>query len=309
MEIEIITKKQIESRKYWIDEISRLSDDFGVDAEKVEEEINQEIKKDGINSLLGHLRLCGAIPERYGHDTSEEKLYSKYTDVLIHEAYLYMGFNSLVLKQRTDVADVECTSNDYSFVADAKSFRLSRTAKNQKDFKIQALDGWKHGKPYAMVVCPVYQLPSRTSQIYQQAGARSVCIGTYTHLAVLARYAEIKGKKKAMELVHEIFKTVEAMNPSKDATTYWQIVNRKILEFDQKISELWKEEKRASIESIHISRKEALGFLASERKRIMKLSKKEAIKEVLKSSKIKTRFELSSLLSITGFLALSEVLT
>ena len=89
--------------KYWIDEISRLSGDFGVDAEKVEEEISQEIKDDGIASLLGHLRLCGAIPEGYSHDSSEEKLYSKYTDVVIHEAYSYMGFNSLVLKERADV--------------------------------------------------------------------------------------------------------------------------------------------------------------------------------------------------------------
>ena len=83
---------------------------------------------------------------------------------------------------------------DYSFVADAKAFRLSRTAKNQKDFKVEAMDGWKHGKPFAMVVCPVYQLPSRTSQIYQQAVARSVCICTYTHLAVLVRYAKITGQ-------------------------------------------------------------------------------------------------------------------
>ncbi len=60
---------------------------------------------------------------------------------------------------------------DYSFVADAKAFRLSRTAKNQKDFKVQAMDDWKHSKTYAMVVCPVYQLLTRTSQIYQQAGA------------------------------------------------------------------------------------------------------------------------------------------
>ena len=29
----------------------------------------------------------------------------------------------------------------YSLVADAKAFRLSRTAKNQKDFKVQAMDG------------------------------------------------------------------------------------------------------------------------------------------------------------------------
>ena len=158
-----------------------------------------------------------------------------------------MGFNSLVLKERADVADVECVNDDYSFVADAKAFRLSRTAKNQKDFKVQAMDGWKHGKPYAMVVCPVYQLPSRTSQIYQQAGTRSVCIGTYTHLAVLSRYAQIASKDKAIELVHEVFKSVEAMNPSKDAGTYWQIVNRTMLEFDQAISDIWKEEKRASI--------------------------------------------------------------
>ncbi len=291
MKIEIITENQIKSRKYWVDEISQLSGNFGVDAEKVEEEISQEIKENGIDSLLGHLRLCGAIPERYGHDTSEEKLYSKYTDVVIHEAFLSTGFNSLVLKERADVADVECVTDDYSFVADAKAFRLSRTAKNQKDFKIQAMDGWKRGKPYAMVVCPVYQLPSSKSQIYEQAGARSVCIATYTHLEVLIRYAEASSKKKAIELVHEVFKTVEAMNPSKDANAYWQIVNRKMLDFDPKIRDIWQEEKRASIESIYISKEEALNFLALERERILKFSKEQAIKEVLKLSKIENKMK------------------
>lgn len=289
MTLEVITQEQIERRNYWVEEISRLSGDFGVDAEKIEEEISQEIKDNGKDSLLGHLRLCGAIPERYGHDTSEEKLYSKYTDVVISEAYLSMGFRSLVLKERADIADVECMNDDYSFVADAKAFRLSRTAKNQKDFKVQAMDSWKHGKPYAMVVCPVYQLPSRTSQIYQQAGARSVCIGTYTHLAVFSRYAEIKSNGKAMELVHEVFKTVEAMNPSKEATTYWQIVNGRMLDFDASISNIWQEEKRASIESIHVSKKEALGFIASERERIMGLAKEEAIEELLQLRKLENK--------------------
>ena len=60
-----------------------------------------------------------------------------------------MGFTSIVLKERANVADVECVCNDYSFVADAKAFRLSRTAKNQKDFKVQAMDNWKYGKPFA----------------------------------------------------------------------------------------------------------------------------------------------------------------
>ncbi len=303
--IEIITRQQIERRICWIDEISRLSGDFGVAAEKVEEKIGLEIKNQGIDALLGHLRLCGAIPEKYGHDTSEEKLYSKYTDVVIHEAYLSMGFNSIVLKERADVADVECVSNDYSFVADAKAFRLSRTAKNQKDFKVQAMDVWKHGKPYAMVVCPVYQLPFRTSQIYQQAGARSVCIATYTHLAVFSRYAEVSNKYETMRLVHEVFKTVEAMNPSKDANAYWQTVNRTILDFSPVIREIWREEKIASVEAIHISREEALGFLASERERIMRLSKEEAIREVLKSSKIENKIRAIKSVGDNGLLGLA----
>ena len=74
MNIEIITQKQIDSRHYWIDEISRLSGDFGANSEKIETEINQEIKNKGIGVLVGHLRLCGAIPQCYDYDTSEEKL-------------------------------------------------------------------------------------------------------------------------------------------------------------------------------------------------------------------------------------------
>ncbi|HOF58926.1 MAG TPA: HindIII family type II restriction endonuclease [Syntrophorhabdaceae bacterium] len=286
MKYEIITQDQIDQRSYWVDEISRLSGNFGVDAEKVENEINAEIAKVGIAAILGHLRLCGAIPERYGHDTSEEKLYSKYTDVVIHEAFSAMGLQSLVLKTRADVADVECVAKDYSFVADAKAFRLSRTAKNQKDFKVQAMDGWKHGKPYAIVVCPVYQLPSRSSQIYQQAATRSVCVGTYSHLAVLVQYAELVSQSKAIELLRQLFISVESMNPSKDAPAYWQTLNRTMLGFDKKVSDLWREEKKASAESVNISREESLRFLASERERIMKMSKDQAISEILKSSKI-----------------------
>jgi hypothetical protein len=300
----LITEEQIENRKQWIDEISRLSGDFGVDAERVEQKLSQEIQEYGIDSLLGHLRLCGVIPECYGHDTSEEKLYSKYTDVVIHQAYTAMGFISLVLRERADVADVECVTDDYSFVADAKAFRLSRTAKNQKDFKVQAMDNWKHGKPYAMVICPVYQLPSRTSQIYQQAATRSVCIATYTHLAVLVRYAQASKQNKVMELTHEVFRTVGAMNPSKDASDYWQAVNRTFLGFDGIIGEIWREEKLASNESIIISRAEALTFLSAERARIMKLSRDEAIQEILKGKKFDNKIKVVQAVAENGILNL-----
>jgi len=302
MKLTIVTPDNTNSREYWIKEISRVSGDFGVDSDRVEAEISQEIQREGISSLLGHLRLCGAIPEWYGHDSSEEKLYSKYTDVVIHESYTAMGFSSVVLKERADVADVECVCDDYSFVADAKAFRLSRTAKNQKDFKVQAMDNWKHGKPFAMVVCPVYHLPSRTSQIYQQAAARSVCISTYTHLALLVRYALQVGKTDAMSLMHNLFKAVEAMNPSKSAGAYWQVVNRTLLDSNDCLTEIWREEKIASLESIYIARKEALTFLATERERIMKLSRKDAIQEVLKWRKVENRIRAVKSVSANGLL-------
>ncbi len=302
MQLTVLTEQTVEKRRYWIEEISRLSGDFGIDADRVEQELASEIRQDGISSLLRHLRLCGVIPEGYGHDSSEEKLYSKYTDAVIHEAYSAMGFASIVLKERADAADVECVCNDYSFVADAKAFRLSRTAKNQKDFKIQAMDNWKHGKPFAMVVCPVYQLPARTSQIYQQAAARSVCICTYTHLALLVQYTEFAGQYKAITLLHDIFKAVEAMNPSKDAGMYWQVLNRTLLKADDRIAAIWREEKLASLESIKITQEEALIFLATERERIMRLSREEAIQEMLKSQKIENRIRAVKSVADNGLL-------
>jgi type II restriction enzyme len=128
----IISAKAIKTRQYWIEEIRKLSLNFGNNIDKLEKELEAEIKKNGVPSLIDHLRLCGNIPESYGHDTSEEKLYSKYTDCLLSLAYTAIGLKSLVLKERADAADVEAFAKDYSFVADAKAFRLSRTAKKSK---------------------------------------------------------------------------------------------------------------------------------------------------------------------------------
>ncbi|MBE2234518.1 MAG: HindIII family type II restriction endonuclease [Anaerolinea sp.] len=304
MVLEVITEQDIAKRSYWMEEITRLSGNFGVDSERVEQEIREEIRATGLPSLIAHLRLCGAIPERFEHDSSEEKLYSKYTDVVIHEAYTAMGFTSLVLRERADVADVECVGPDFAFVADAKAFRMSRTAKNQKDFKVQAMDNWKHGKPFAMIVCPAYQLPARTSQIYQQAAARSVCILTYTHLAVFVRYAQHAGSSRAVRLMHEVFRAVEAMNPTKVASAYWQTINRVLLDSDESIAPMWKEEKIASIESIQVAREEALQFLATERERIMRLSREEAIREVIMWRKIENRIRAVQSVSDNGLLEL-----
>lgn len=288
----IISKKAISRRECWIDKIKNISGNFGDEAQRLENELELEIEKYGNSTLIDHLRLCGNIPEMYGHDTSEEKQYSKYTDALLAFAYKSMDLKSAVLTERADVADVDVYAKKYSFVADAKAFRLSRTAKNQKDFKVQAMDSWKHGKPYAMVVAPIYQLPSRSSQIYLQASTRNVCIFTYSHLSLLVNYAIEESPSKAEELLHRIFKIIPVLNPSKSANDYWLAVNKTILDFSKVLSELWKIEKIASLEAIQIAKNEGLKFLASEREKIMRMSHDEALKELIKFSKIENKIKI-----------------
>ena len=301
----IISNEAVKRRQYWIEEIRNLSGNFGNDTEKLEKEIEAEIEKNGTTALIDHLRLCGNIPESYGHDTSEEKLYSKYTDCLLSLAYAAIGLKSLVLKERADAADVEAFAKDFSFVADAKAFRLSRTAKNQKDFKVQAMHGWKRGKPYAMVVCPIYQLPTSSSQIYQQATTQNVCVFTYSHLALLLAYSEAEGKTKAEQLLKKIFGTIEALNPSKNATDYWLTINKTILAFSKKIKPLWNIEKGVATESIAIAKEEALTFLAQEREKIMGMSHKEAINELIKVHKIENRIKTINSISDNGLFTLN----
>ncbi|MGT9236280.1 HindIII family type II restriction endonuclease, partial [Escherichia coli] len=272
-------------------EIVKLSGHFVNDSSRVENEIIDEVKKSGNQALLDHLRLCTAIPESYGHDSSEEKLYSKYTDALISECFKYLGLNSIVLTERADAADVEVVCDNYSFVADAKVFRLSRTAKNQKDFKVQAMDGWRNTKDFAMVVCPIYQLPTKSSQIYQQAILRNVCIFTYTHLAVLIRYSSIATTEDSKKILSDIFKSVSLLNPSKDSVQYWVNINRTMLNYDDRIAALWADEKLATTEGIAVSKKMAIEFLSSERTRMLMMTKDEAVNALIKMHKIDSRID------------------
>lgn len=298
----IISDEAITRRNIWVEKIDKSTGHFASNSGLFETELGKEIEKNNLDCLLNHLRLCGNIPESYGHDTSEEKQYSKYTDSLLSFAYKSMGLKSLVIAGRADVADVEGFGTDFSFVADAKAFRLSRSAKNQKDFKVQAMDRWKHGKKYAMVVSPIYQLPTKNSQIYEQAITRNVCVFTYSHLSLLVRYANEISKEKSESLLFDIFKTIPALNPSKSAVDYWFAINKTILGHSKSIFELWQDEKIAATESIEIAKIEALKYLASEREKIMRMSHDEALKELVKASKIESKIRIINSISDNGLL-------
>lgn len=106
---------------------------------------------------------------------------------MLARAFREMGLKAAVLQERGDSADVIAESRifDYTFAADAKAFRMSRTAKNQKDFKVSALSVWRKDNDYAVLCAPYFQYPTKTSQIYAQALTDNVCLLSWEHLAFM----------------------------------------------------------------------------------------------------------------------------
>ncbi len=221
-------------------------------------------------------------------------MYSKYTDLLLEVSFRQLGLESSALQSRGDSADVTARSDKFSFAADAKSFRLSRTARNQKDFKIEAMNRWKGDTDYAMLVCPLYQYPSRSSQIYYQAVRSNVCLFSYSHIAVLLQLSENLGNIVASNVLHQIFLTIDTLNSSgravsKDAGAYWREINRTMLEADDSVRGIWDREIKAADHSITIARRHALDHFNVERARIMQMSRDEAVEEIIRLRRIDER--------------------
>ncbi len=142
---------------------------------------------DNAPDFLDILTQIGTIPESLEHDSTAEKLFSKISDAVLARAFREIGLKSAVLKERGDSADVlaESPIHGYTLVADAKAFRMSRTAKNQKDFKVVALSGWRKDYDFAVLCSPYFQYPSSSSQIYAQALEHNVCLLSWEHLIYL----------------------------------------------------------------------------------------------------------------------------
>ena len=68
----------------------------------------------------------------------------------------------------------------------AKCFRLSRTAKNQKDYKVSNLSDWRGAEnEYAVLVAPYFQYPQSVSQIYSKALDNNVCLLAWEHISIM----------------------------------------------------------------------------------------------------------------------------
>ena len=145
----------------------------------------------------------GAIPQNIEPSSSEEKLYSKATDIILSRCFTELGLESEVLESRGNSADVTATSlyHGYSLVADSKAMRLTRTAKNQKDFKVGALgDNWiGDANTFAVLCCPLYQYPVSKSQIYEQALNNKTCFFSWEHMKFLINHNIVETDDYSLE--------------------------------------------------------------------------------------------------------------
>ena len=287
----LVESADLERRKWWVENIATEGDSFERRTEEIEAMLKEEVAKEGTDALLSHLRLCGAVPEHYGTNSSEEKLYARYTDCLVATAFSEIGMQSGLISERADAADVHAVGGGMSLVADAKAFRLSRSAKNQKDFKITALGSWRGEADYAILVCPIYQLPQRSSQIYMQAVSGNVCILSFTHMAAIVDFATRHDQSSATTLLKRTLDVVAVLQPGKSALDYWAGVNGALVEGLGGSADPWTREKTAALEGLQVVKQEAVVALRRERTRLSSLSREDAVQELIRNSGVDQRLD------------------
>jgi len=262
--------------------VKRNSENFNRYSKRLEDVLN----KISLENVKINILECGVLPESFRHDSTEEKLYSKYSDILLAKTLNLMGIKSKVVKERADAPDVEGRSKDYSIVADAKVFRLSRTAKNQKDFKVEALSKWKKDKDFACMVCPLYQYPKSKSQIYRQAIDNNVTLLSYIHLYfVLSQKEPNKFNYKPLWMVGKNLKG------AKDAKIYWNAIEKticKVLNKDQK--ELNKI-KQFELQLLKKVATDEIGYIKDRIQSFGKIPKQKFVETLIKAEKLNSKIK------------------
>ena len=252
-------------------------------------------------SIVELITEIGTIPEDIGHDSTEEKLYTKVSDILLAKSLIELNLEAEVLTQRADCADVIAQSHyhPYSLVGDAKAFRLSRTAKNAKDYKVNSMDKWRGDREYSVLVCPYFQYPKNTSQIYKEALEENVALFSWEYIYILLK----QGVKES---------------PTVNFSTLWnqsEIISKNITIENSKANFLDTQNKHIA-DFLHISldtfyqyfqqvknilEKRGMTeilYYENEIERVKLLNREEAIEELLKSMKLD-----SKIATIKGFMA------
>ncbi len=240
--------------------------------------------------LTRELIQVGIMPEVFDHDSSEEKLWSKFSDIILCRSLGLLGLESEVLRTRGNSADVYSRAKGYTLVSDAKCFRLSRTAKNQKDFKIKSLDDWRRADTYALLVSPLSQYPLDKSQIYPQAFSQNVTLLSYFHLQFILE----NGVKGDLEELWSLPKYISKNYKSEDqkrGQTYWHAVDSVVCKIVQKPIEILKKYRQNEVQKTKEVGREGIKYWKSKITEFNNLTKQQAVKLLIRSNKIENKIE------------------
>lgn len=244
--------------------------------------------------FIGTLKQIGTIPETIIHDSTAEKLFSKASDAVLSRAFREVGLKSTVLKDRNNSADVlaESPVHGYTLVADAKAFRLSRTAKNQKDFKVSALSGWRKDADYAVLCSPYFQYPSKHSQIYAQALDHNVCLLSWEHLIFLIENGIKETPNLSLAPLWNFceFYSHKVLYSDKEKC-FIQQFNSEVLALTGLDSSVFSDQLSAQIATIIERGHREKSLLEEEIKKIKQFSREKAIEELIKDKKLNEKIE------------------
>jgi type II restriction enzyme len=167
---------------------------------------------------------------------------------------------------------------------------LSRTAKNQKDFKIKALDDWRRQDTFALLVGPLYQYPVDRSQIYPQAITRNVTLLSYTHLRFLLERSQEINLRSLWE-VGKVLNEKYATTERQTGIVYWSAIDSTLSELcGTKIEDL-EHYKQSEIDQTHELGREGITYWQSRIEEFNKLTRKEAIRALIRSQKIEQKIQ------------------
>lgn len=255
-------------------------------------EIEEYIKGLSFDNFLTVLPEAGIIPESIEHDSTKEKLYSKATDIVLSRSFSELGLKSKVLTERANSADVlaESLYHNYSLVGDAKAFRLSRTAKNQKDFKVKSMNDWRGDEnDYAVLVSPYNQYPKTASQIYSQALEANVCLLSWEHLYFLLSNRIKESLDCNLSFIWNISDKI-ANKPdlifAERKKCFIREIQKEICDALQLSAEQFANLMHDRIEQTIIRGESEISYLDAEIARISTYSREQAIAELIKSKKI-----------------------
>ena len=250
-----------------------------------------DISRTDVLSLITEI---GIIPEDIGHDSSEEKLYTKVSDILFAKALKEMNFEVTVLRERSNCADIIAQSkyHNYSLVGDAKAFRLSRTAKYAKYFKLDSMVHWKEDNDFSVLACPYFQYPKSNSQIYRSALNGNVSLFSWEYLYIILseniRESEDVNLRELWNQSHNIMQQTNMADANK---CFIQQQDANIREIIGLTEEQFNNHFNNIKGSIVYRGNEEIRYYESEIARIQQLNREDAIRELLISMKLDSKIE------------------